>query len=754
MMRRFSFAQRVGVGLSACILAGLVLLSTLVFAVTSLVASPGADTGETSNLLLEVERMRRTLAEKVAHERGHALSGAAADWEAREASRASFQASLEGLRRGTPLPEDTRALLAHLAEAEQLHEDASHEMRLRKAANMPLPELQWWAEQNVAPARREVERTLTELAELTRARMADRLRHSQETARGSQRLLLFTGLVGLLGVVALALLLRRSVVPLYRRALESEKRLRLLMEGVHDYALCFLDEGGRIAGWSAGAERMTGYLGPDILGHDADVLHPAEAVAAGLPDAHRERAEREGRLLAEGWRTRRDGTRFWAEMLLTALRDEAGRLQGFAEVTRDITERRRVDRMQALFAEAGRVLASPADAEALAQSLTALCVPAMADACVLFMPGEDGTVRPRAVAHAESQARQRLWELFLRRPATGEPGPARVAQTGRAELLSQVDLRRLPRELRDGLHGELLRTFDVRSCLTVPLTVGSRVLGALCLLSTQHHRRYSGVDLAFMEELAGRAALALDNARLLAETQGALELIGVAAHDLGNPLWSLQLRLRRLRGYADGHDARVREGLTLAEHETRRLGQLVHNMLDLSRLSAGRLALEAEPVDLAQLAREVVERHSEQAHAAGCALTLHADAAVPGRWDKQRLDRVVTNLLSNALKFGRGQPVEVRVHAAEGLARLTVRDRGIGIAPEAQQRVFARFERVHQGARSYAGFGLGLYIVRQLVEAHGGAIHLQSQLGEGAQFTVELPCEPPAQVSPSTEAQA
>jgi len=260
------------------------------------------------------------------------------------------------------------------------------------------------------------------------------------------------------------------------------------------------------------------------------------------------------------------------------------------------------------------------------------------------------------------------------------------------------------------------------------------------------------VDLALMEEFAGRAALAFDNARLLTEAKGALELLGVAAHDLGNPLWSLQLRLRRLRGLADGQDARLRDGLALAEQETRRLSQLVHNMLDLSRLSAGRLTLDAEELDLAQLAREVVERHAEHAQASGCTLTLSADTCVPGRWDKLRLDRVVTNLLTNAFKFGHGRPVDVRVEATPQGARLVVRDSGIGIAPEAQQRIFGRFERV-QGAKAHAGFGLGLYIVRQLVEAHGGAIHVHSQLGEGAEFTVELPREALVPHHPAAEAQ-
>jgi signal transduction histidine kinase len=164
------------------------------------------------------------------------------------------------------------------------------------------------------------------------------------------------------------------------------------------------------------------------------------------------------------------------------------------------------------------------------------------------------------------------------------------------------------------------------------------------------------------------------------------------------------------------------------------------------------MVLDTEELDLAKLVREVVERHADQATAAGCAVSLCVDEGATGQWDRQRLDRVVTNLVSNALKFGRGQPVEVRVHADGEHARFTVKDAGIGISAEAQQRLFRRFQRVH--GSQHAGTGLGLYIVRQLVEAHGGTIHVQSRAGEGAEFTVELPRIPRATSCLPAEARA
>ena len=254
-------------------------------------------------------------------------------------------------------------------------------------------------------------------------------------------------------------------------------------------------------------------------------------------------------------------------------------------------------------------------------------------------------------------------------------------------------------------------------------------------------RRTSSAVPAAASEEAPR-----EEAGLRAQVQGMLELVGVAAHDLSNPLLALQLRLHRLRNLAP--DTRLQEGLAAAERDTRRMGRLLHELMDVSRLSAGHLALERDELDLVALVREVTERFAEQAATLGTALVVRADAPVWGHWDRERLDRVLTNLLSNALKFGAGRPVEVCVQAEGALARLVVRDQGIGIPTEAQGRLFGRFERV--GGTGQPGTGLGLYIVRQLTEAHGGTVHLSSRPGHGAAFTLELPRHlPPPTPGPS-----
>jgi signal transduction histidine kinase len=183
---------------------------------------------------------------------------------------------------------------------------------------------------------------------------------------------------------------------------------------------------------------------------------------------------------------------------------------------------------------------------------------------------------------------------------------------------------------------------------------------------------------------------------------------------------------------------RLQRLLTVIEKQDERLIHLVNNLLDASRLSAGRLELELEEVDLSALVREVVECFGEEIARARCRLDIRAEDHVVGVWDRSRLEQVVTNLLTNALKYGAGTEVTISVSADATSARLAVADQGIGIAPEHVERIFGRFERA-VATKEYSGVGLGLSIARDIVEALGGTLGVVSESGGGATFTVELP---------------
>jgi signal transduction histidine kinase len=252
----------------------------------------------------------------------------------------------------------------------------------------------------------------------------------------------------------------------------------------------------------------------------------------------------------------------------------------------------------------------------------------------------------------------------------------------------------------------------------------------------------------------------VDNARLFREAKEAVqvrdEFLSIASHELKTPLTPLRLKLHSLRRSARGPEGAIDAGmlrahLDVAERQVARLSRLIDSLLDVSRIGAGKLELDWEDVDLAEVVREVVGRFEPQASKAGCLVTVSSPGPLIGRWDRLRLEQVVTNLLTNALKYGAGKPVELSVSAEAGHAVLLVQDQGIGIEPGNLARIFERFERA-VSERHYGGLGLGLYITRTIVQALGGTVEARSTPGEGSTFIVTLPglsAESPLQVPTS-----
>ncbi|RKH65677.1 GAF domain-containing protein [Corallococcus aberystwythensis] len=409
-----------------------------------------------------------------------------------------------------------------------------------------------------------------------------------------------------------------------------------------------------------------------------------------------------------------------------------------------------------LLAEAGALLGTPVDAEARLEPLLQLLVPALGEGALLILRTPDGAgaeaLRVAASLHADAGRHTLLRELLTRYPPEpsapdGPPGAFASGAVGRLSLLSEEHVAALA---KDAEHARLMREVGPHGCLSVPLGARGNVLGTLMLLRSNVMRVFGAEEEHFLTELAHRTALYLENARLYREAREAVrqrdEFLGIASHELKTPLTPLSLKVQLLQKQVvvlarEGKEVpteRVAEALDVVQRQVRRLSGLVDNLLDVSRITAGRLRLEMEELDLASVAAEILYRFSAAAAQAGTELGLEAPVPVVGRWDRLRLEQVVTNLVSNALKYGAGQPVVVGVEAHGSLARLTVRDHGIGIAPDDLARIFERFERAVSD-RHYGGLGLGLYITRQIVEAFGGKVSAVSTPGEGATFILELP---------------
>jgi signal transduction histidine kinase len=286
------------------------------------------------------------------------------------------------------------------------------------------------------------------------------------------------------------------------------------------------------------------------------------------------------------------------------------------------------------------------------------------------------------------------------------------------------------------------------SFMIVPLAARGRLFGSMFFASADERRTYGHEHLVLAEALGARAALALDNAVLYREAQQARQarddFLLVASHELRTPLTALRLAVAGLRQRSRTASTGGCPALLLdaVERTTARLTALVDELLDISRLTSGNYAPALSNVDFDAVVADVLGASAEMLRRAACAVELRHRGPMNGSWDPAWISRIVVNLVSNAAKYGVGKPIEIDLEGDDRKVVLTVRDYGIGIAPEEQARIFQRFERA-ASARHYGGFGLGLWIVRQMTEALGGTVRVESQPGAGATFTIELPRQGP-----------
>ena len=450
----------------------------------------------------------------------------------------------------------------------------------------------------------------------------------------------------------------------------------------------------------------------------------------------------------------------------TGALDEAERdwLQALSRLCAQALERARLSDARARDAEAAAerarfvAFASAAfsaslELEPTLRSVADACVPRLGDFCLIDLEQPDGSFARIASSCRDPARAAILEELRARYP--GSPGsnqPSMRAMRVRTPvLISNFSDENLGQVSLDAHHADLIRRLGPTSFLSLPLLARGAPMGALSLGYFTSGKAHGPSEIALAHELAHRAALAVDAARLYEEAQLAIrqrdDFLSIAGHELKTPLTALSLQVQSMRRMLarEGGPAdlpRARHSAEVVDRQVQRLSGLVHQLLDVSRLAAGRLALELEPVDLLEVAREVAARFADEQQRSGSAIDVGQGPPAIGRWDRQRLDQVITNLLTNAVRYGQGRPVAVVVEAGPGLVRLRVRDQGIGIALQDQKRIFERFERAAP-LRNYGGVGLGLWIVHELVAALGGTVSVASEPGKGATFTVELPTSGP-----------
>ncbi|WP_427912891.1 PAS domain-containing sensor histidine kinase [Ramlibacter sp. MMS24-I3-19] len=484
-----------------------------------------------------------------------------------------------------------------------------------------------------------------------------------------------------------------------------EDRLQLLVEAVVDYGIFLLDTEGHVVSWNSGAQKLKGWRKDEILGKHFSIFYPPEAVATGWPDEELRRAARDGRFEDEGWRVRKDGTRFWANVVITALREPGGggALTGFAKVTRDLTERRAHEEALRTSEERFRLLVDSVRDHAI------------------FMLDRDGKVQswnPAAEAIHDQPAEQAIGLQFrmLFSPPEREAGrPEAILEQARIHGRTEDEGWR---QREDGTR------FWAKSVVTAVYGRSGEPLGfAVVTQDLSQQRR--------MEDLE-RSSRRLN------------DFIALLAHELRNPLAPIRngVTLMQMDKTLSPPLVKVRD---IIDRQLAQLTRLVDDLLDVSRLTTGKITLRPERVDIAEIVRHSVETVrpliDARRHELHVDVPAHAGLLVEG--DPTRLAQVLQNLLVNAAKYTPdGGRISLSARRAGNDAEVIVHDNGRGIAAQDLDRIFELFAQgeTAPGAFPDSGLGVGLALARQLVRLHGGRMMARSAgVGQGAEFSFRIP---------------
>lgn len=293
---------------------------------------------------------------------------------------------------------------------------------------------------------------------------------------------------------------------------------------------------------------------------------------------------------------------------------------------------------------------------------------------------------------------------------------------------------------------DILDRMDVQALAFLPLIIGSECIGAISF-NFRHHHPFSQADQDFFMAIANQCAQALHRSQLFDETREAVavrdEFLSIASHELKTPLTPLKLQLQLLsrqimKGEKEIPQAKILKMMNNFDLQLNRLSKLIEDLLDVSRITTGRLSLNLEKFNLAGMIYDVMAQYGHQLKQAIIKVHISSDKDIEGMFDRMRLEQVLINLLVNAAKYAPGKPIHVGLEKNNNLAVIRVTDQGPGIAPDDQERIFKRFERV-KGSENIGGLGLGLYISSQIIKAHNGIIRVESEPGKGASFIIEIP---------------
>ncbi len=548
------------------------------------------------------------------------------------------------------------------------------------------------------------------------------------------------------------------------RERSTRQWLSTTLQSIGD-AVIATDVEGRVSFMNAVAERLTGWAQQEARGL------PLEQVFAIFSDETRAPSEspvakvlREGAVVGLANHTvlrSKDGKERPIDDSAAPIRDREGNLFGVVLVFRDMSAEKRESWRRDFLARAGATLASSLDYRDTLAAVARTAVPELADWCTVDVV-EPGMQAPQqlAVAHVDPQKVQWARELGERYPPDldAPTGRSQVIRSGKSELYPEIPASLLESGARDAEHRRMIRELRLESAMLVPLRVRGHTVGAMTFAYADSGRHYTPEDLAFAEEFARRAGMAIENARAVKDAQDARaeerrlrteadianrakdEFLATVSHELRTPLNAILGWVVTLRGQAQ--PAETDRALGVIERNARKQVRLIDDVLDVSRIIRGKLALTLGPTEIAEVIEGAVDAVMPAAKAKDVAIRVDADASLRITADSDRLQQVVWNLLANAVKFTKkGGAIVVEAYRQGSDICIRVTDDGEGVSPESLPHIFEAFRQADSSTtRTHGGLGLGLAIVKQLVMAHGGTVQATSEgKGRGARFVVTIP---------------
>jgi PAS domain S-box-containing protein len=520
-------------------------------------------------------------------------------------------------------------------------------------------------------------------------------------------------------------------------------------------AVVVLDAEGRVEIWNPAAERVLGWREEEVLG-----LAPTH-IPMELREECRQLLERaRSGAVATGLQTqllRKDGARLAMRISVAPLCGPSGEIRGAIVILEDETSRRHADEVREYLAEAGRKLSSTLEYDEVLRTVAEVVVPWTADYCIIDLVGEDGRSH-RPLAIHRDPARQELVERLRHFPAPHDqhPGTAQAIRTGKVLVIPEVTEAWLRSSAQGEEHYQILRQLGPSSVIIAPLQVRAEVIGAISCAYTDSGRHYREEDLPLAESLAGRAALAIDNAGLYRGLRQALrtrdEVLRIVAHDLRNPLNTISLSIGVLAESIPPELLRhCGPQLQIIRRAINRANRLIGDLLDVARMQAGHLSVQPHQVETVSLLEEALMLQRELAEEHNLQLERRFPASLPAIMaDRDRVLQVFANLISNAIKFTpEGGRITVGAERVGAAIRFFISDTGPGVPADAIPHLFDAFWQAHiEGGE---GTGLGLTICRGIVAAHGGRIWVESKLGAGSTFYFTIPlarATPPTSTPP------